>query len=108
MTDQFTEKAKALLDDSAEHMDAEILSKLHQARSRALEADSSAVPWYAWTSGGVVTAGVLLGLFLYQPPAQPPVYGDPVEQEIAENLELLEDLEFMVWMVLEEEADASS
>ncbi|HAK52931.1 MAG TPA: hypothetical protein DCM54_13660 [Gammaproteobacteria bacterium] len=108
MTDQLTEKAKALLDESAEHMDAETLAKLHQARSRALESDSTPVPWYGWTSGGLVTAGVLLGLFIYQSPSQPPVYADPVEQEIVENMELLDDLEFMAWMILQEETDASS
>ena len=64
---------------------------------------SSGLPWYGWASGSAIAAGVLLGVFVYQQPAELPAYVDPVHQELAENMELLEDMEFMAWIILQEE-----
>jgi hypothetical protein len=108
--DAFSSEARRLLDESTEHMDAATLSRLHQVRNRALATPRSrSVPWYGWASGGAVAASVLVALILFDTPQPSPVfYDDQSQQAAAENIELLEDMEFMAWMLLQEESDAPS
>lgn len=104
----FEKKAAELLDESVDRLDGATLSKLHQARSRALEAKPKSAwwGWQAWTGAGAVTASVALVVVLVQPvqqtPALPAIYEDPVQQATAEELELMDDLDFVAWLVLEE------
>lgn len=108
--DAFTDKARHFLDESSEHMDAATLSRLHQLRNQALAAPRRpALPWYGWASGGAVAASVLVAiLFVDRPQPLPMIFEDQSQQTAAENIELLEDMEFMAWMLLQEESDALS
>ena len=109
-TEVFEKKASQLLDESVAHIDGPTASKLHQARSRALEAKPRPFAWQAWSGAGAVAASVaLVAIFVGREPASMPViYEDPVQQAVAEELELMDDLDFMAWLVLEEsEANAT-
>ncbi len=106
----FNEKARRLLDESVEHMDGPTASKIHQARSRALESKSRRFPWQTWSGAGAVAASLaLVAVFAMREPAQLPViYKDPVQQAAAEEMELMAELDFVAWLVLEEgETDAT-
>ncbi len=102
-SDKLAAKARELLDESAEHMDAATRSRLHQARVRALESRRRRMPWYGWATGGVFAASAAFALLVYQAPAQLPLnYADPTESLAVDDMELLEDMEFMAWMILQE------
>ena len=103
-SDRFEDSTRDLLNESTEQLDAATLSKLHRARNKALENTTRNLPWIGWASGGAVAAGVMLfGIYLYQmPPPLPEIYADPIQQATVENMELLDDLEFLALLVLEE------
>ncbi|MBT4160992.1 MAG: hypothetical protein HOC70_14855 [Gammaproteobacteria bacterium] len=103
-TQAFEEKAKRLLDESVEYMDGPTAAKLHQARSRALESRSRSFRWQTWSGAGALAASVaLVAVFVVREPAGLPViYEDPMQQAVAEEMELMDDLDFMAWLVLEE------
>jgi len=104
--DEFERKASELLSEDVEHLDAETLSRLRQARTRALGKRQRRAIWY-WPAAGALAAGLLvLVLYPEEPPPLPSIYEDPVQQAAAEDLELLEDLEFYAWLALEEEGAA--
>jgi len=110
--DTFSERAREILDEQTENLDASTLSRLHQARSKALAGARQKSPWILWAPAGAVAAGILsVGIYLNQYPGQlstggepplPAIYQDPMEQIAAENMDLMDDLEFIAWLVLEE------
>ena len=101
---RFSDDARELLDESINGLDAATLSKLHQARNIALDQESQGVPLRQWGFGGAVLSSFLLmGIYFYQlTPPLPEIYADPIQQASAENIELLDDLEFFAWLLLEE------
>ena len=104
----FLQQSKKLLDDSADALDAATLSRLNQARQKALDTRRSNL----FTGGriGIVFASfsvaVIVALLWTTTPLQQPEtlaqqYED-IDMLIAEaDLELLEDLEFVSWLLEE-------
>ncbi len=107
VTQGFYEKSSALLDESADAIDGPTLSKLHQARSRAVErAQSRRFTVNQWVPAGAVAASFALVAvtYLQAPEPLPHIYEDPVQQATAQDMELLEDLEFIAWLAAQEDA----
>ena len=109
MTEEaFDKKAKDLLDENVDRLDAATLSKLHQARNQALESAGkrSGLPAYSgWVGAGAMAASLAVGVvyFNQQPPPLPAIHEDPIQQAAAEEIELMDDLDFVAWLVLEED-----
>lgn len=103
-------RAKALLDESIEHLDGRTLSRLTQARHAALDEvqrsrQSLVRRWWLPATGAAVAA--VLALMLGQglrDSASPTVVADGSmldDFEIvadADNLDMLEDVEFYSWL----------
>ena len=102
--DPFLTAARQLLDEQTEQLDAATLSELRQARSRALQQGSRSTQWRYWVPAGAIATGFLAaGIYLNQlQPLQPDIFQDPAQLEIAENIDLMADLEFVAWLALEE------
>lgn len=100
------------LDDSVDQLDASTLSRLNQARQRALEEKRGAffsAFWLPATSFASITVVIFAGwLFFTAPTALDPLNdADFIAASEAlnnENLELLEDMEFVSWLLEEENA----
>ena len=109
--DAFTDKSRALFDESVERLDAAALSRLNQARQRALaELDRAAPhgPWLRWVPvTGVAVLALIAVMVINQPvPVDEPMTATDFEMLIEhEELEVLEDLEFYSWLDL---ADAET
>ena len=108
--DEVEKRAKALLDESIEHLDGRTLSRLTQARHAALDEvqlsrQSLARRWWLPATGAAVAA--VLALMLGQglrDSASPTAVADGSmldDFEIvadADNLDMLEDVEFYSWL----------
>jgi len=103
--DPFSARVKELLDEKTEGLDVETQRRLRQARLRALESMPQRPEWHMWAPAGAVAAGLLaVGIYLNQDqPPLPVIYQDPEQQAVAENMDLLDDLEFVAWLALEEQ-----
>ncbi|HIL82686.1 MAG TPA: DUF3619 family protein [Pseudomonadales bacterium] len=106
--EEFNNKAKHLLDENVDRLDAATLAKLHQARNRALEhaGKRSGFPAYSgWMGAGAMAASLAVGVVYFdqQPPPLPAIYEDALQQAAAEEIELMDDLDFVAWLVLEED-----
>jgi hypothetical protein len=109
---------KALLDDSLQDIDAATLSRLNQARQRALDLRQSrrATGWGRPALGLALASALMLLLVPDRntPPADnsvPATSLSPLEIALlgdAEDLELVENLEFYAWLEMEEDWDGSS
>jgi len=114
---EFERNARAMFDASIASLDARTLSRLNQARNRALQAASAASSrrhvWLTWAPAGALAAGVLaVALVLRLPatapsadagPANPPA---PVELLAAgEDLDIAAeaDLGFFEWIASAQE-----
>ena len=109
------ESTKLLFDESVSSLDPQTRSKLTQARYRALEELEGSAPagWRPrWIPAGVLAAGVLVVVMLWQ--GQPAVSPDTPAFDVAAlsdleiilgdgDLELLQELEFYAW--LDEQAE---
>ena len=106
----FHRKASELLDESVDRLDGPTLSKLHQARSRALEAKSPMFNWQAFSGAGALAASVAMVFVLFDtaPEPLPVIYEDPVQLAAAQEIELMDDLDFVAWLVLQETEDAAN
>ena len=104
-------RARAVFDESVEHLDAEIRSRLNRARQAALAADrepARAPAWRSWAPVGAVAAGVVAAVLWRMPGVndvpQVQINGEaPIEiVELAaegDDFELLtEDPEFYTWV----------
>ena len=111
-TDVNTELQQSLidaLDDSIEHLDAYTLSRLNQARHRALaqaEKPRWVNPqWLKAATFAVLLATVINGwLFLSSSNMQHMNTDDFELIAASEDFELLQDLDFVVWMIEQEHA----
>ena len=109
------ERTKLLFDESVSSLDPQPRSKLTQARYRALEELEGSAPagWRPrWIPAGVLAAGVLVVVMLWQ--GQPAVSPDTPAFDVAAlsdleiilgdgDLGLLQELEFYAW--LDEQAE---
>jgi len=113
-TDAFAARARAALDSSAEHLDFATLSKLNQARQRALEHSSEKSRATRWWLGlgsilGTATAAALvLAVYLHplnvSEPIAPVALGD-LEIVSSDEAELFENLAFYEWASVALESD---
>ncbi len=112
--DNWTRRAKTLLDESAEGLDAATLSRLNRARQAALRRvrPRAAQRWFL--PAGMASAGVLLFAVVAWHAQGPggagriqdlpfPASASPTSSDIDlvssdDNLELYQDLEFYAWL----------
>jgi hypothetical protein len=109
----FLERARALLDGSEEDLDANILSRLRQARTRALQGQERREPrswhWFPLpAAAGMATAlvAILVAVFyITRAPVQEPhkSIGDLEILASSDQLDLYEDLDFYDWLAKEKE-----
>jgi hypothetical protein len=98
----FLAASKAILDESIHELDGQVLARLRQARSRALEAKPRPFFWLL-PAGGFAAASVVIlaaALWFFQPAKPAPMHGveDLDILTSAENLELYDDLDFYHWL----------
>lgn len=109
--DEFAKKAKAHLDESLDELSPEITRRLQQARYAALE---KAKPHSLWQLFPQVAAAVFaisvisisLSFYFNQSEVADTVLAMETEMEMLtsnDNLELMEELEFIQWLVESEE-----
>jgi len=100
------ERAKALFETSVERLDAATLSRLNRGRQRALEELRSGRrlgAWLRWVPATGVAAAAVLTVMIMNDPAVPlPEESLSVTDfELLmedDSLEMLEDLEFLLWL----------
>ncbi len=104
----FLQQSKKQLDDSVDALDAATLSRLNQARQKALDTPRSTL--FFGNRTGVVFASFAVAAFVallwIATPSQPPAtlaqqYEDIDMLTADADLELLEDLEFVSWLLEE-------
>jgi hypothetical protein len=103
----FEERAKAAFDASVESLDGRTRSALTQARHAALAqaATSKRVGWQVWGPLSGIAAAAFVLVVMFTPALQRlqhPEGGTPFDDldiiADAENFEMLEDLDFYVWL----------
>lgn len=108
----FNKRAKELLDESVESLDGPTRSRLHRARSNAVARAGQPAPssWFGWTTAGALAASLAVAAIYVdrRPPPLPSIYEDELQQAAAEDIELLTDLDFIAWLVLEEGESADA
>jgi hypothetical protein len=109
--DDFLKHSKKLLDDSVDSLDAATLSGLNQARQKALGSRRSNV--FSGNRAGLAFASLavaVLAILLWtatpdQPSAELAQQYEDIDILTADaDLELLEDLEFVSWLLEENQA----
>lgn len=103
----FEDKARALFEDSVERLDASTRSKLTQARNRALDEvnKGAARRRWLWAPAGGVALAVVVAVVMLNPGGSRPrgEAGAPGLEDIdivadSENLDMLQDVEFYMWL----------
>jgi hypothetical protein len=111
--DKLAKGVSAALNESIEHIDAATLSRLNQARHRALSAKhrhTAGLPWLAAGSLAAIAIAVLATRLLLTSPAtlddnMPIASIDDAEFiVVSEDIELLNDIDFVSWMVTQDNA----
>lgn len=110
---EFEQHIKRLLDDSTEHLDAGVQSRLTQARYRALEQGRKTSWWSEWIPKPIpafaAAACVLLALVMtLKDPSGTQSENTLDDLELlatTDQLELYEDLEFYAWLAEEHPAE---
>ncbi len=105
MKPDWTDQARALLDASAQELDAATLSRLNRARQRALDAAAPRAAAH-WPRRLAIAVSLLLALAIWWPDAtqNPTVSGastlSPEDAELLADgeLEMTDDLEFYAWL----------
>jgi|AMFO01.1.fsa_nt_gi hypothetical protein len=109
LDDDLEGRIRRALDEKAEGLDAATLSRLRQARERALARRPGTPGWLAWPGGGAARwAGALAGVALLvvgwtvwrqATERALPVAGDDLEVlASAEDLRLYQELDFYLWL----------
>lgn len=106
--DPFLDKAKQSLDHSVDDLPEETLDKLNQIRREALTAQSSSASssWVWWAPGGGLVAASLVAAIWFMNPVAAPDNG-LMDMELLtseQDLELMEDIEFVAWLMEQENA----
>jgi hypothetical protein len=97
------------LDGSIEHLDANTLSRLNQARHKALATREKNL-WHkpSWLTAGtfaVLFVSLMTGWLMFSVPATQQMGADEFELVITnEDFELMQDLDFIAWMIEQEHA----
>ncbi len=103
----FIDAVKQHLDRHADDLDELTSARLQAIRRRAL--DENKRPALGWLPlGGLATAAVALlavAIWTFAPPVTDGLPGDPELLAQAEDLELIEELDFYVWL---EEIESNS
>jgi len=110
--DEFLQQSRKQLDDSIEHLDMETLSRLNQARQAALNSAQKQQRFHDWLPASITAAlsVLLVGGWLFssspdvKPIAQTPQLDDLELLSSTADLDLLQDLEFINWLVEEQNA----
>jgi hypothetical protein len=105
--ERWLERAKALLDDSAENLDAATLSRLNRARQAALAMRRKGPSRWAWSGvlDGIAAAVFAIAIGLQHRSAVPPVHSSPTLEAgdidvmtSDDDLDLAENLDFYAWL----------
>jgi hypothetical protein len=105
--DELERKVRALFEDSVERLDARTRSRLTQARNRALEEVTKGAVQRRWLwapAGGLLAAALVAAVMLWPGVGRAPLEAGAMPLEDfdivadSENLELLQDMEFYVWL----------
>jgi len=99
-------KARELFEDSVERLDAGTRSKLTQARNRALEEVSKGAVRRRWIwapAGGLALAAIIAIVLTWGGPRSGAESGAVALEDLdivadSENIEMLEDVEFYMWL----------
>ena len=111
--DELAGSVRDSLEQSLEHLDAATLSRLNQARQNALTIKQrrvSGLPWLAAGSLAVIAISILASRLLLTSPDtlndnMPLASIDDAEFiVVSEDIELLENLDFVSWMVTQDNA----
>jgi hypothetical protein len=112
---EFVDTAKEMFDDSVEQLDAATLSKLNQARQRALSHARHPAPRYAWSrmapAAGIAAAAAIAIFVMQQPGLDNAVVAPSTASDFEllldeHELDMFEELEFFALMgELEERND---
>ena len=108
--EQQAQRAGARLRDSEHDVPPEVAQRLAQMRRQAVAAadGASSSAWDLWPRfvgvGAVLSAALLVAVLVRTPTDVLPRL-DEAELAAAQEAELLEELEFVAWMVAMEEAD---
>ena len=108
--EHFTARAKAVLERSELDIDPDRLARLQQARRMAVAAaaaeDAPRTGWLSWAlpAGAVATVALVAGLLITPDPQTDPLLLDPAEMSAAAEMELLDELEFVAWMLEQDHA----
>ena len=109
--DPFIARVKEVLDENSAGLDADTQRRLKQARLRAVARlktpgnERQKPLWFPLIPASAMAAGLMAVVF-YLDQVQPPlpaIYQDPEQQTAAESMELLNNLEFTAWLVLQED-----
>jgi hypothetical protein len=104
--DEWLDRAKALLDDSADNLDAATLSRLNRARQAAIATRRKGPSRWAWSAAlaGAAAAVFALAIGLHQRADAPSVTpaslqaGDVDVLTSDDDLDLAENLDFYAWL----------
>lgn len=107
--DNLLTTAQQALNESVDHLDANTLSRLNQARQKALsQKKSTTLINIPWTPAGAVAAlsvAIVVGSLFLSSPESSLNNLDEVEFIASnEEIELAEDLEFVAWLIEQEHA----
>lgn len=106
--DRFVEQTRQTLRHSENELDADVQSRLRLARRQAIASideerrPSWMRPWVFAPIGGMAAVALAVGIYLGQGGDALSFPGNE-EFTVAQDMELLEELEFVAWMVLENE-----
>lgn len=112
--DPFLQKTKQALDDSAEQLDSRTVEQLNAVRRNALQqAEQTPIPvnksrWFVWGPvGGLVTAAGVAALLVANPAVSPQQHMNDMELLTSEeDMALMEDIEFVAWLMEQEQGNA--
>ena len=107
--DKVIQKTVNALDESIEHLDAPTLSRLNQARHQALAATEKPRLFNSqWIKAGafaILLVTVINGLLFLSTPKTQHMHTDDFELVVVnDDFELLQNLDFVAWMIEEEHA----
>ena len=108
--DAFVERTKALLDESEATLTPEVNARLQQMRrdavrlAESLDTRGTFSVLRPFVPAGAMTAtmSAVVAFWLLAAAPLPSIYEDEAQQLAAEEMDLLEDLEFVAWMIVEE------
>ena len=121
--DEFLENVKTVLDHGAESIDRTTQHRLNEIRTQSLQMKSpknevNNAPWYAWSGAGALSVALLIAaVWLLNPFAQmsqPEEQWNQLSLELMsgeaisdDDIEMLEDIDFVVWLMEQENGNAS-